>query len=117
MKRILAICIVISIALSVSLGAIDGFQDLEKNWSYDAVKWAVANGILKGTDGKINPKDNATRAEVAAMLVRILGGSNKTDISNFQDVNPNAWYYDEFSQAVTMKLFKGYDGKIGRAHV
>ena len=39
-------------------------------YATSAVRWAVSNGILKGTDGKLNPKGNATRAQVAAMVMR-----------------------------------------------
>ena len=35
------------------------------------MQWAVANGILNGTDGKrLDPAGSATRAQCAAMLVR-----------------------------------------------
>ena len=40
-------------------------------WVTDAMRWAVAAGIIKGTDkGEINPAGTATRAEFAAMLHR-----------------------------------------------
>ncbi|WP_418695047.1 S-layer homology domain-containing protein [Agathobaculum sp.] len=32
---------------------------------------AVENGIVNGSNGKLNPKNNATRAEVAAILMRL----------------------------------------------
>ena len=35
-----------------------------------AMQWAVANGIVNGLNGKLNPQNNATRAEVAAILMR-----------------------------------------------
>lgn len=35
-----------------------------------AVRWAVANGILNGSDGRLNPQGTATRAQVAAMVMR-----------------------------------------------
>ena len=28
------------------------------------MQWAVANGIVNGSNGKLNPQNNATRAEV-----------------------------------------------------
>ncbi|MEG2137613.1 MAG: S-layer homology domain-containing protein, partial [Oscillospiraceae bacterium] len=36
----------------------------------DGMSWAVANKILQGNADKLNPKGDATRAEVAAMLQR-----------------------------------------------
>ena len=53
-------------------GRLDGFADAVSVSSYaeKAMPWAVANGIVNGSDGKLNPQDNATRAEVAAILMR-----------------------------------------------
>ena len=50
----------------------DSFSDAASVSTYaaDAMQWAVANGIVNGSNGKLNPQDNATRAEVAAILMR-----------------------------------------------
>ena len=52
--------------------SLDSFSDAASVSSYaaDAMQWAVANGIVNGSNGKLNPQDNATRAEVAAILMR-----------------------------------------------
>ena len=36
----------------------------------NAMQWAVADGIVNGSNGKLNPQNNATRAQVAAILMR-----------------------------------------------
>ena len=53
-------------------GSLDNFSDSASVGGYavNAMKWAVANGIVNGSNGKLNPKNNATRAEVAAILMR-----------------------------------------------
>ena len=53
-------------------GSLDSFSDAASVNSYavNAMQWAVANGIVNGSNGKLNPKNNATRAEVAAILMR-----------------------------------------------
>ncbi len=38
-------------------------------YAVEAMKWATAYGIINGADGNINPKGNATRAEVAQMIM------------------------------------------------
>ncbi|MEG0944588.1 MAG: S-layer homology domain-containing protein [Angelakisella sp.] len=38
----------------------------------EAMNWAVEQGILQGANGKLNPKGNASRAEVAAMVTRFV---------------------------------------------
>ena len=40
------------------------------SYAVNAMQWAVANDIVNGSNGKLNPKNNATRAEVAAILMR-----------------------------------------------
>ena len=46
--------------------------DLISDYAVDAVKSMVGNGFIQGANGKINPQGNATRAEVAVLLDRIL---------------------------------------------
>jgi len=44
----------------------------------DALRWAVENGILDGYgDGRLNPVGLATRAQVAAMLMRYMEGTQE----------------------------------------
>ena len=49
---------------------LSSFSDSNKvaNYAISQVKWAVGSGVITGSNGKLNPKGNATRAEVAAML-------------------------------------------------
>lgn len=43
------------------------------DWAYDAMGWCTTNGIIEGKgNGILDPKGKATRAEVAAMLMRFL---------------------------------------------
>ena len=53
-------------------GKLDSFSDAASVSTYaaDAMQWAVANGIVNGSNGKLSPQNNATRAEVAAILMR-----------------------------------------------
>ena len=42
-------------------------------YAISAMQYAVGSGLMKGkTESTINPKDNATRAEIAAILQRFL---------------------------------------------
>ena len=53
-------------------GSLSDFSDAASVSSYavNAMQWAVASGIVNGSDGKLNPQNNATRAQVAAILMR-----------------------------------------------
>lgn len=41
-------------------------------YALDAMKWAVAEGLVNGSDGKLLPQGNATRAQVATILMRFI---------------------------------------------
>lgn len=56
----------------VASGSLSDFSDTAavSDYAASAMQWAVANNIVNGTNGNLNPKNNATRAEVAAILMR-----------------------------------------------
>lgn len=43
-----------------------------ESWSKDAIQWAVEERIINGSDGKLLPRESATRAQVAAILMRFV---------------------------------------------
>ena len=53
------------------------FNDVNdaSRWAIDAIRWACGQQIIQGKGDKFTlaPKDNATRAEVATMLMRFVG--------------------------------------------
>ncbi len=40
-------------------------------WAADAMEWCVEEGTLKGNENTLMPEGTATRAELAAMLLRL----------------------------------------------
>lgn len=56
---------------NVDRTAMNTFPDAEKvsGWATDAMAWAVNVGLISGSDGYLNPKGNATRAETAQILI------------------------------------------------
>ena len=78
------------------------------SYYYDAVLWAVENGITKGTsDTTFSPNDTCTRAQIVSFLWR----SEKTPVASsrnlFTDVNPGAYYLDAVLWAVESGITKG----------
>ena len=49
-----------------------GDKDLIDDYAISAMASMVKQGIIQGSDGNVNPKGNATRAEVAVMCERLL---------------------------------------------
>ena len=56
-------------------GSISSFKDKDKvsDWAVDAMKWAVGYGVIQGKTGNLlDPQGDATRAQLAAMLHRLI---------------------------------------------
>ena len=53
---------------------LNGFADANTVSTYatDAMRWAVANGLIQGSDSKLSPKATASRAQVATILMRFM---------------------------------------------
>ena len=54
--------------------ALTGFSDADKVSGYaaEAMQWAVAEGLLQGSNDKLDPHGSATRAQVATILMRFM---------------------------------------------
>ena len=56
-------------------GSLNGFTDGDETsgWAKEAMQWAVGAGLFVGNDkNELNPKDTATRAEVATLFQRLV---------------------------------------------
>jgi len=96
--------------VEISEPEIPEFSDMPDNWTTQALKNAVKNGLLKGDGDKIMPDNNIKRSEMAAIIVRAFGATKEAEnIDKYVDLNKDKWYYSEFSKAVAMKIFQGND--------
>lgn len=97
----------------VPLGAID-FTDLESvGWAKDAIKALANKGILGGkAAGQFDPSGHITRAEFAAIAVRLLKIPVSDKDPGFMDTNGSDWFMKEVKTAVANGLLKGADGKF-----
>ncbi len=94
-----------------AVASAESFSDMPDDWRTSAIENAVANGLISGMgDGTVAPDANITRAQMAAIIVRALGAQTAADISMFNDVSSDAWYYNELAKAVYMNAFSG-DGQ------
>ena len=104
---------------SLSVGAFaaspSDFADMPSDWSRPALENAINNGLLNGSDGKINASGLLTRAELAAIVNRAFGATKTADISSYTDVPASAWYYADMQKAVHMGTFEGSNGKLSPA--
>ncbi len=106
----LAVFMVISSTSGYAFAA--NFEDMPTDWSTPALEAAVANGLLKGDDGKIMPKAFLTRAQMATIVNRAFGTTEKASLKQFNDVATTAWYHDDMAKAVHMEAFKGSGNQL-----
>ena len=78
------------------------------NYYYDAVLWAVENGITKGTsDTTFSPNMTCTRAQIVAFLWRSEKSPAAGTANPFADVKSTAYYADAVLWAVKENITKG----------
>lgn len=117
MKKLLSLSLVLVMLLSVavvgaSAASPEDFSDIPDDWSREGIISAVENGLLYGTDGKILPNDNLTRAQLAAIINRALNAKVMADVSGFTDVPAGAWFYEDIAKAVQAGTFGGDGNKM-----
>ena len=86
------------------------FKDISKDsYYYDAVLWAVANDVTKGTSATtFSPDEGCTRAQIVAFLYRAAGSPKVENVKNpFTDVNKNSEFYDAIMWAVSEGITVG----------
>lgn len=76
---------------------------------YNAVDWAVKQGIVAGTsDTTFSPNKNTTRKEIVTLLWRAEGRPEpKTTVNPFADVEENEYYYKAVLWAYENKIVAG----------
>ena len=121
LKKILALALALVMTLSVMTVANAAFTDSKDiNATYaEAVDVLSGMGVFKGTGtgATFSPKQSITRAEVAAIIYRIVTGdvTDKqagiyADYAKFNDVKSTAWYAGYVGYCSNANLIKG-DGK------
>ena len=77
------------------------------SYYYDAVLWAVENGITKGTsETTFGPDASCTRAQIVTFLYRAFGTPAGGDAA-FADTTPNAYYAEAVRWAVATGVTTG----------
>ncbi len=87
----------------------------EADYCYDAVLWAVENGITTGiTATTFEPWKECSRAEIVTFLWRAMGSEKVATDTAFPDVNEADFFYDAVAWAVENGITQGRnDGTFG----
>ena len=91
------------------------FYDVPNDaYYYEAVKWAVENGITGGVGNSLfAPNQPCTRAQIVTFLWRAAGSPEPKNMSNFSDVPADSYYAKAVAWAVENGITTGMgDGKF-----
>ena len=108
-KRILSLAMALSILMGMLIlpSNAAGFTDVKKgDYFYDAVNWAVAQGITNGTSATtFSPNDTCTKGQILTFLWRAAGSPTYDiyPVSPFADVKETDYCY----QAVLWSIMEG----------
>ncbi len=95
------------------------FTDIQEDaWYYDAVMWAVANGVtdgIKQADGTyiFDPNRICTRAQAAQFLYN-LAGTDVGEVENpFTDIEEDQWFYEAIMWGYSAEVIDGIEQSDG----
>lgn len=85
------------------------FTDVQPGeYYYDAVRWAVEQGITTGaTATTFEPDSTCTRAQIVTFLYRAAGEPQEFSEDSFTDVRAEDYYYDAVRWAVKQEITNG----------
>ncbi len=114
-KQILALllaCMMIVSIVPMTVFADNTFTDVDEGkWYYDAVMWAVENGITTGTsETTFSPNQTCTRAQAMTFIWRAKFCPEPESQDNpFEDVSPERYYTTPILWAVEQNITNGTD--------
>lgn len=112
MYRLLSgvLCTSVLLSSQAYAAASADYSDFPQNWSKDAMEFAVKSNFITGvSEDKIAPKAALTRAQLAAILSRVMktGAGDVSVLDNFTDADKNAWYAGAMAKAVELNILYG----------
>jgi beta-mannanase len=95
------------------------FPDMadKPNEMKNAAGFLSEQGIVKGReDGNFYPDDSISRAEIAAIVLRMLGKTDDTADGNFDDVTSDDWFLSIAGAAKNENIISGYPDNTFRGN-
>lgn len=109
-RQILALLLAILLLTSTALAT--SFPDVDESAVYaDAAEYLNEIGVMQGdTQGNFNPNQTVTRAQMAAIICRMLGEADNlvTDGARFTDVPVSYWANGYIARGAELGIINGY---------
>lgn len=111
------VCLLVLTLLICPALAASPFPDVDENASYaEAAEYLKEIGIMIGNEkGNFNPNKSVTRAEMAAIICRMLGETENLAVSGaFSDVPVSHWANTYITKVEELGIVTGYgNGRFG----
>lgn len=113
MKKVISI--ILSLVMLFSLlptqtFAANQYTDTAGNWAEGAIDRWSEYGVIEGSNGKFDPNGTLTRAQMAAILSRLLALPEAKN-AGFSDVKETDWYAPYINSCYASGIMLGSDGK------
>ncbi len=83
----------------------------------ESIKILAAKGIIEGTSERtFNPDDSISRAEIAALLLRVLSQDDPNADGGFVDVKKSDWFYGTAGSSKAYGMIMGFEDNTFRGN-
>ncbi|MFB0920089.1 MAG: S-layer homology domain-containing protein [Oscillospiraceae bacterium] len=90
----------------------ENYTDISGHWAEATIKKGFEDGLITGLgDSLIAPDAPITAAQMITVLCRVLGASDKADISVL-DISSDVWYADAAGKALKLGLISAKTGSL-----
>ncbi|MFD0671075.1 S-layer homology domain-containing protein [Cohnella sp. GCM10027633] len=111
---LLLVCGIAALALTGFAAPQRAYEEASRSWAAATLKEWLDRGWLQGyADGTIQADEPVTRAELATLINRAFGLTEKAEALSYPDVRTEKWEYDEVAKGVRAGYAAGYaDGEF-----
>jgi len=111
---ILAAVMLLSLMPTAAFAQYGVFSDTSGHWAEAAIETWTGHGVLSGyPGGEFKPNSPITRAELAAVLNRVMGYTATTDTA-FTDVPAGEWYASDIAKLFAAGIMAGDGNDVMR---
>ncbi len=112
MKKSLSLLIAVLLWISIIPVSAASFSDLETSDAREEAELLCDLGILIGkSETEFDPDSDVTRAEMAVIIMRLLGMNTPTGVSSFKDVPSSHFASAHIAAATQMGIIHGIDAE------
>jgi len=108
-KRILSLLLAVAVLTTLLPAALASgvYTDTDGHWGETSIDRWTGYGVVGGYGDEFQPNGEMSRAELARVLVNLLGLQQTASVSQYQDVAPGDWFYDDIAKCVAAGILNG----------